>query len=78
MGAQCFVRYCQEIGKTFWNKNSFLSGYKSRFISIGHTGIAKRKTRINKKVARHDTPDNAMKVDWPHYLQFNRLAGLGT
>lgn len=78
LGSQCFVKYCQEVGKNFWNENEFLNGYKSRFISIGHTSIAKRKTRITRNAERHDTPDRAMKVDWPNYLQFNQLAGLGT
>lgn len=77
LGSQCFVKYCQEVGKGFWNENEFLNGYKNRFISIGHTSIAKRKTRITRNAERHDTPDQAMKVDWPHYLQFNQLAGLG-
>lgn len=77
-GAQCFVKYCQEIGRSFWGADKFLTGYKRRFISIGHTSIAKRKTRITRTAERHDSPDQAMKVDWPHYLQFNQLAGLGT
>ena len=77
LGSQCFVKYCQAVGKGFWNQNEFLNGYKSRFISIGHTSIAKRKTRITRNAERHDTPDRAMKVDWPNYLQFNQLAGLG-
>lgn len=77
MGAQCFVRYCQEIGKVFWNETEFLNGYKNRFVSIGHTSIAKKKTRFTLTSDRHDTPDKAMKIDWPYYLQFNQLAGLG-
>ena len=77
LGSQCFVKYCQELGKGFWNENEFLNGYKNRFISIGHTSIAKRKTRITRNSEHHDTPDRAMKVDWPNYLQFNQLAGLG-
>ncbi|MEK8088747.1 hypothetical protein [Thermithiobacillus plumbiphilus] len=77
LGSQCFVKYCQEVGKVFWNENEFLNGYKSRFISIGHTSISKKKTRITKISERHDAPDRAMKIDWPNYLQFNQLAGLG-
>jgi len=77
LGSQCFIKYCQEVGKSFWNKNDFLSGYKNRFISIGHTNIAKTKTRITRNADLHDTPDRAMKIDWPNYLQFNKLAGLG-
>ncbi len=77
IGAQCFVKYCQEIGKAFWSENDFLSDYKNRFISIGHTSIAKKKTRITRSADIHDTPENAMKVDWPNYLQFYKLACLG-
>ncbi len=77
LGSQCFIKYCQEVGKGFWSDNEFLIGYKSRFISIGHTSIPKKKTRITKKSECHDTPDQAMKIDWPNYLQFNKLAGLG-
>ena len=78
IGSQCVIKYCQEVGKGFWNENDeFLNGYKSRFISIGHTSIAKKKTRITRCAACHDTPERAMKVDWPNCLQFNQLAGLG-
>jgi hypothetical protein len=76
-GGQCFVSYCQTVGEHFWDKKDFLSGYKNRFICIGHTNIAKRKTRIDKQSKRHNTPDKAMKIDWPNHLQFNHLAGLG-
>ncbi|MDD4966081.1 hypothetical protein [Halothiobacillus sp.] len=77
LGSQCFVKYCQEVGKGFWNEKNFLIGYKSRFISIGHTSIAKKKTRITRDAEPHDAPDRAMKIDWPNYLQFGQLAGLG-
>jgi hypothetical protein len=75
MGAECFVKYCREIGKSFWNEPAFMDEYEHRFISIGHTSIAKRKTRIEKTAARHDAPNRAMKIDWPNTLQFNHLAG---
>ena len=75
-GAQCFVKYCREIGRAFWKEEAFLDGYEPRFISIGHTSIAKRKTRITKKSIKHNSPEKAMKVDWPNYLQFNQLAGV--
>lgn len=75
MGAQCFISYCQEIGRSFWRECDFLAGYESRFISIGHTSIAKKKTRITRNAANHDTPEKAMKVDWPKCLQYNLLAG---
>lgn len=75
-GAQCFVKYCQEIGKGFWEKNDFLDGYKSRFISIGRTSISKQKTRITKNSNCHDTPDRALKINCPNYIHFNRIAAL--
>lgn len=78
IGSHCFIRYCQEIGSCFWKEKEFLNGYRSRFISIGHTSIPKRKTRITRESAVHDRPEQAMKVDWPHHLQFNQLAGLGS
>lgn len=74
-GAKCFVRYCKEIGRSFWEDKKFLENYHHRFISIGHISIAKGKTRIVRESDLHDTPEKALKIDWPHYLQFNHLAG---
>ncbi len=74
-GAKCFLAYCKEIGISFWENSNFLSGYKYRFVSIGHISISKRKTRIERKSGIHDEPGKMMKVDWPSHLQFNHLAG---
>ncbi|MEI6702978.1 MAG: hypothetical protein WCL71_05500 [Deltaproteobacteria bacterium] len=74
-GAQCFMAYCREIGKTFWNEPSFLKNYEQRFVSISHTSIPKKKTRMTRETGKHDKPDKMLKIDWPHYLQFNHLAG---
>jgi len=74
-GAQCFLAYCQEIGKTFWDESDFLKKYKQRFVSIGHTSIPKKKTRITRETGKHDQPEKMLKIDWPHHLQFNQLAG---
>jgi len=74
-GAQCFLTYCREIGKTFWNEPDFLKTYAQRFVSIGHTSIPKRKTSISRSAGKHDRPDNMLKIDWPHHLQFNLIAG---
>ncbi|HBO3135815.1 TPA: hypothetical protein L4Q96_001361 [Pseudomonas aeruginosa] len=74
-GAQCFVHYCRDIGSTFWGEANFLNGYQHRFVSIGHTTLAKRKTRIERTAASHDNPSKPLKIDWPHNLQFNQLAG---
>jgi hypothetical protein len=74
-GLQCFVVYCQKIGEQFWNQREFLKTYKFRFISIAHTSIPKRKTRVVRQAEPHDRPDRMMKIDWPHHLEFNCLAG---
>ncbi|WP_052700489.1 hypothetical protein [Methylocucumis oryzae] len=74
-GAQCLVHYCQEIGKVFWQQPDFLEGYAYRFVSLGHIKLAKRKTRMSRVTDVHDHPDKMLKIDWPHYLQFNQLAG---
>lgn len=72
-GAHCIVRYCQEVGMTFWNKKDFLNGYEYRFVSIGHSGVSKQPSRTIKKAGRHDTPALAMKIDWPKNIHFNEL-----
>jgi len=76
-GAQCFIAYCQEIGraKAFWNQKNFLHDYEERFVFIGHTGIPKQKTRITRKTTIHNQPDKMLKISSPRYLAFNRLAG---
>lgn len=71
-GAECFLKYCQEIGKSFWDEKSFLTDYKHRFVSIAHTSISKRPTRIT-KTEIHDTPESALKWDWPKDIPFNEL-----
>ena len=74
-GAQCFVAYCQEIGRKFWQQKSFLDNYQSRFVSIGHINVPKRKTRIERSTDNHDSPERMLKIDWPDYIEFNHLAG---
>ena len=74
-GAQCFVNYCSDIGKVFWNESDFLHGYKHRFVSIGHTSIPKRKTQVIRTATIHDSPTKLLKIDWPHHIQFNQLVG---
>jgi hypothetical protein len=75
LGAECVIKYCREVGKSFWNNQDFLKNYKHRFISIGHTSIAKKKTQISKSTKIHDSPNVAMKINWPHHVEFNMLVG---
>jgi hypothetical protein len=73
-GAQCLVAYCREIGQRFWNHSEFMSDFEHRFVSIGHLSMPKRKMRTERSVAKHDQPELMMKIDWPHHLEFNKLA----
>jgi len=74
-GAACLFTYCREIGQFFWQERDFLREYKCRFISVGHTSIPKRKMRTERMATEHDEPQKALKIDWPQYLQYNRLIG---
>jgi hypothetical protein len=49
-GAQCVMKYCQEVGISFWNKSNFLNDYKHRFVSVCRTNIHKTKTRQNQNL----------------------------
>jgi hypothetical protein len=75
-GARCFILYCREIGRTFWKQRDFLEGYEYRFVSVTHTGIDKKKTRIDRQPGVHDRPEKMLKISSPHHLFFNQLAGI--
>ncbi len=74
-GATCVIEYCKEIAKAFYNCNNPLSEFEIRYISFGHTSIAKKKTRIDRNLKIHDKPDRMMKISSPNYIHFNHLAG---
>lgn len=74
-GATCVIEYCKEIAKAFYNCNNPLSEFKIRYISFGHTSIAKKKTRIDRNLEIHDRPNRMMKISSPNYIHFNHLAG---
>ena len=71
-GAKCFLTYCQEIGKLFWNDRNFLDNYDFRYVSIRNIGISKKPSR-EKKAPIHDKPEKMLKIGSPHHLQFNQL-----
>lgn len=75
IGAKCFIAYCQEIGKVFWEHGGFLNSYQYRFVSIRGISLPKKKTRIDRTVGIHDRPDRMLKISSPNYLEFNHLAG---
>jgi hypothetical protein len=81
-GAQCVMKYCQEVGISFWSKPDFLNGYKHRFVSVCHTSIHKIKTRPNQSLeevpirGQHSNPNFVIKVAFPNYVEFNKIAAL--
>lgn len=81
-GAQCVMKYCQEVGISFWDKLDFLNGYKHRFVSVCHTSIHKTKTRQNQSReeisinAQHRNPNFIIKISFPNHVEFNKIAAL--
>ena len=77
-GAECFIGYCQCIGKSFWQSQKFLNGYQYRFVSIVNINIAKQTTRFYKpgnqrKKKLHDSPENFREIEGHQSLHFNQL-----
>ena len=75
-GSSCFVGYCKEIAKEFWNEEKFLSEFHPRFVCFAHTGSIKKKTTRIKKHKHNGTPERMMKLSYPHKPQFNQLVGV--
>ncbi|ARI81536.1 hypothetical protein [Microcystis aeruginosa] len=64
-GAECFVSYCREIGRLFWNQPDFLQDYQYRFVSIKNISISKTTTSSRKpsqKSEIHDQPEKMLKI----------------
>ncbi len=72
-GAKCFVSYCREIGKEFWENPTFLEDYQYRFVSIRHINIPKQPTRHLRKNVLHDHPKRMLKITSTRGLQFKKL-----
>ena len=73
-GAQCAIKYIEEIGKLFWNPN-FLNDFEYRFIALMDININKRETKNSSAQEIHDTPETMLKIKAPRNLQFNQLIG---
>lgn len=71
-GATCFVAYCQEIGRLFWNQKDFLKNYEYRFISIRDITVPKKPTRTS-PTDIHDRPEKMLKINSPKYITFDSL-----
>jgi hypothetical protein len=64
-GAKCFVSYCREIGRLFWNQPDFLRDYQYRFVSIKNISISKTTTssrQFSQKSEIHDQPEKMLKI----------------
>ena len=73
-GAQCFISYCQEIGRTFWRQPDFLRvNYRNRFISIKKIGLNKRPTTPRPQNGLNDSPENMLKISGEENLHFAKL-----
>lgn len=76
-GAQCFIAYCQEIGKNFWHQHKFLEAYQYRFVTIGRIPISKTKTRADRAnrtlTQLHSIPENMLIINGKNYIQFYHL-----
>nr|VFJ77013.1 MAG: hypothetical protein BECKFW1821C_GA0114237_11145 [Candidatus Kentron sp. FW] len=76
-GARCFMSYCREIGKSFWQSRDFLTRYQERFVKIIPASIPKKPTRPSEQMGDHDKPDKMLKINTTKNgrLAFNQLAG---
>ena len=78
-GAKCFMGYCREIVRAFWQKRDFLgAGYESRFVIIRKIkmSMAKRPTRPTVSIPKgglNDRPDNALRISGKESLHFREL-----
>lgn len=77
-GAECFIGYCQCIGKSFWQSAAFLDDYEYRYVSIVNINIDKQSTRAYKPKRQsgkivHDSPDTFREILGHQTLYFNEL-----
>lgn len=76
IGAKCFVKYCQAIGKEFWNQPNFLDNYEYRLISIARVNLDQRKTRYSPKDQGQSSPIDLNKIrkfKWQNCFPWNQL-----
>ena len=72
---RCLMSYIIDISKTFWDKPDFLSSYQHRFVSVAHTSMSKKRTRMKHPKGTHDTPEKMLKISWPKSINFAELVG---
>ena len=73
-GAQCFIAYCREIGRVFWQQPGFLgANYQSRFVTIREIRINKRPTINRPQSSLNDNPEDVLKIKGKGNLRFREL-----
>lgn len=77
-GAKCFISYCKCIGKSFWESEEFLDGYKYRFVSIARLNKTKRPRThpFHSTGQLHDHPNLFLKIFQTPILHFRKLINL--
>jgi hypothetical protein len=73
-GGICFLRYCQEIGRIFWERPDFLKEYEYRFVSMLKIVTSrKRPTGYRGMDEINDTPEKMLHISHQQDIQFRML-----
>lgn len=77
VGAQCFVSYCKELARRFWQSPGFMDGYCERFVSIVSISSSQQPVIEREAGPAHSSPHTYMKIKHPNrkFLHFNKLLG---
>jgi hypothetical protein len=79
-GAKCFVSYCKEIGREFWNEANFLDSYEHRFVVVDHIDnkISKSRHRVTRQDMNtiHNRPEAVLSIPYRDKLKFDNLINL--
>jgi hypothetical protein len=76
IGAKCFISYCKEVVRLFWDKNNFMDGYSERFVSFVEIAASQRPVSSQPSPI-HDSPSAFLKIKRPNrsFQNFNKLFG---
>ena len=72
-GARCVAEYCKQVGREFWDENSFLSGYKHRYVSFSHASLVKKKMKVDDSAGKNTAPERVLKISHPGHVTYGRL-----
>lgn len=76
IGAKCFISYCKEVVRLFWDTSNFMDGYRERFVSFVEISASQRPVSSQPSPI-HDAPSAFLKIKRPNrsFQNFNRLFG---